>query len=69
MSGAGVTPTGKVTVKEGSKTLASVSLSSTGRGTVSLPRLKAGTHKLTVVYSGDSLWNTARTSSSVKITR
>jgi len=69
VSGTGVTPTGKVTVKEGSKTLASVSLSKTGRGTVSLPRLKAGTHKLTVVYGGDSLWNTARTSSSVRITR
>jgi len=46
---------GKVTVKEGSKTLKSnATLSSTGKVSVTLPKLKKGTHKLVVSYAGSS---------------
>ncbi len=68
VSGAGATPTGKVTVKEGSKTLTTVSLTK-GKAAVTLPRLAAGTHKLTVSYSGDSLWKAGSTSATAKVTR
>jgi hypothetical protein len=55
----GAVPTGTVTIKEGTKTLVSAkTLSSSGKYTFKLPKLKKGTHKITVIYSGDALWNT-----------
>jgi hypothetical protein len=47
-------PTGKVTVKQGKKTLASTTLKakSFGRKTVTLKKLGKGKHKLTVIYAG-----------------
>lgn len=50
----GVTPTGKVTIKEGTKTLKSNVTLSAGKATVTLPKLKAGTHKLVVSYLGST---------------
>lgn len=51
--GAGVTPTGSVTFKDGSAVLGAATL---GGGTASLTisSLAAGTHSITAVYSGDS---------------
>jgi len=46
---------GKVTIKEGSKTLKSnATLGSTGKVNVTLPKLKKGTHKLVISYAGSS---------------
>ena len=51
--GGGVTPTGSVTIKDGSQTLASGSLSG-GSFTYSIASLLGGAHTLTVEYSGDA---------------
>ncbi len=57
---AGAIPTGTVTIKEGTKTLVTAkTLSVAGKYTFTLPKLSKGTHKITVIYSGDSLWSTA----------
>ncbi|GAA4754058.1 hypothetical protein GCM10023350_44270 [Nocardioides endophyticus] len=45
--------TGKVTVKNGKKTLKSATLKG-GKASVKLPKLKKGTYKLTIAYSGDA---------------
>jgi hypothetical protein len=45
--------TGKVTVKNGKKTLKSATLKG-GKVSVKLPKLKKGTYKLTIAYSGDA---------------
>jgi hypothetical protein len=68
VTGTGSTPTGKVTVKEGSKTLATKTLSG-GKATITLPLLKEGTHKLTVTYGGSTIWNASSKSASVKVTK
>lgn len=57
VTAAGVTgPTGKVTVKAGSKSV-SVTLKAADKGkvTVTLPKLPAGKHAVSVVYAGDAL--------------
>ncbi|WIB25769.1 Ig-like domain repeat protein [Curtobacterium sp. MCSS17_015] len=70
VTGTGSVPTGTVTVKEGSKKLASGTVSSKdGRVTVTLPKLKAGTHKLTVSYSGSTTWNGADKAATLKVTK
>lgn len=53
VSATGVTATGKVTIKRGSKVIARKTLSR-GRATVNLGRLPKGRTRLTVVYSGSS---------------
>ena len=65
----GVYATGTVTITEGSKVLVpSKALSSKGTATVTLPKLKKGTHKITITYNGNDLYNTAvKTKVSVKI--
>lgn len=69
VSASGVTPTGTVVVKEGSKTLASHSLSK-GKATIKLPLLKAGSHKLTVTYKGSSTVASAKAATkTLKVTR
>lgn len=50
-----VTGTVSVTVKYGSKTYASISKATTGSLTVTLPKLKAHTYKVTVKYSGTAV--------------
>ena len=65
----GVYATGTVTITEGSKVLVpSKTLSSKGTATVTLPKLKKGTHKITITYNGSDLYNTAvKSNVSVKI--
>jgi Zn-dependent metalloprotease len=58
VSGGSGTPTGSVTVKEGSTTLGTGTLSG-GSASVALPAsLPAGSHALSVVYSGDGNYDT-----------
>ena len=65
----GVYATGTITVTEGSKTLVATKVLSTkGTATVTLPKLKKGTHKITITYNGSDLYNTAvKSNISVKI--
>nr|WP_228514237.1 Ig-like domain repeat protein [Frondihabitans sp. VKM Ac-2883] len=63
------TATGTITVKEGTKTLVAKKALKSGKLSVTLPKLKVGTHKLTVKYSGSSIWKTAAKSVSVKIVK
>ncbi len=59
VSGGSGTPTGSVTVKEGAATLGTATLDGTGKASVALPAsLAAGSHSLSVVYSGDSSYDT-----------
>jgi hypothetical protein len=53
----GATPTGTVTVMDGTTSLGTASLDSTGTGTLTVPLFTAGTHTLTVSYSGDGNYN------------
>ncbi|HWJ85477.1 MAG TPA: Ig-like domain repeat protein [Cellulomonas sp.] len=53
VSATGVTPTGKVTIKDGKKVVKTVTIKS-GKATVKLPKLKAGKHKLVVTYTGST---------------
>ncbi len=57
LKASGVTPTGTVTIKAGSKTLKKVTFSTKHKGvrTVTLPKQKAGTYKITVTYGGSAL--------------
>jgi len=48
-------PAGTVVIKEGSKVLAKKALAG-GKATITLPKLKVGSHKLTVTYTGSSTW-------------
>ena len=50
---ASVKPTGTVTVKEGARVLARGTLAG-GAKTLTLPALRKGAHRLTVVYGGSS---------------
>ena len=58
--------TGKVTAKEGSKSLASATLSG-NKATITVKGLKPGKHTIKVVYAGDSTTN-GSTSKPVKVT-
>jgi hypothetical protein len=60
VAGGSGTPTGTVTVKEGATTLGTGTLSGGGTASVALPAtLSAGTHSLTIEYSGDATYATA----------
>ncbi|WP_369261510.1 Ig-like domain repeat protein [Streptomyces sp. R35] len=66
----GVVPTGTVTVKEGTTTLGTGTLDSTGKATVSLStHLKVATHSLSVSYGGNGKLLTSKTTASLKITK
>ncbi len=58
---AGLTPTGPVTLLDGSTVLATVTLDKNGYAFFSIPGLKGGQHPITASYAGDSS-NTAATS-------
>jgi Zn-dependent metalloprotease len=59
VSGTTPTPTGSVTVKEGSTTLGTATLDAAGKASVALPStLAAGAHSLSVVYGGDGNYDT-----------
>ena len=53
--------TGSIVVKEGAKTLKATTSLVNGRLTVSLPKLKKGTHKIEVRYSGSDTINPTKT--------
>jgi autotransporter-associated beta strand protein len=54
VTGAGPTPTGTAIFKEGATTLGTQILDGTGKATLSTNGFSAGTHSITVAYSGDS---------------
>ncbi|MCU4672509.1 Ig-like domain-containing protein [Microbacterium fluvii] len=64
----GVAVTGTVSVKSGTKTLASATVKS-GKASIVLPKLAAGTRKLTVVYSGSSTLASSTGTLTSKITK
>lgn len=70
LSGVGASAaTGKVTVKKGATTLGSGTVQS-GKATISLSKgLAAGTHPVTLAYSGDAATATASTTTSVVVAR
>jgi hypothetical protein len=62
----GVTPTGRITIRVGSKKLKTVTLKR-GRATVTLTRQKKGKRTYTIVYSGDSTVRGKSVTSKVRI--
>jgi Bacterial Ig-like domain (group 3)/Neocarzinostatin family len=60
-------PTGTVTFKDGKKTIKKVKESASGVAKVTEKHLKAGTHKITAVYSGDPNNKTSKGSLTVKV--
>ncbi|CAN5264669.1 hypothetical protein BH11ACT2_BH11ACT2_15400 [soil metagenome] len=62
-----VTPTGTVTVKEGKKTLTKTAKLVKGKVTVSLKKLKKGTHKIVVTYNGNSVFKSGVKSKTTKV--
>ncbi len=54
VSSAGVTPSGTVTFLDGSTTLGTITLNSSGAGAYSTNSLIVGTHSITASYSGDT---------------
>lgn len=53
-SNGGPTPTGSVVFMEGSVTLGSVALNSSGAATLAISNLTPGTHSITAAYAGDA---------------
>jgi len=68
VSGAGGVPTGTVRVLEGGTLVASGKLAK-GRATLTLTRPTAGTHRLTVVYGGDTRFRGSSDSVAAKVTK
>ncbi|ROS23158.1 Ig-like domain-containing protein [Cellulomonas sp. PhB150] len=65
----GLAATGRVEVREGAKVLKSATLAK-GAAKIALPKsLKAGSHKLTVVYTGTSQIASAKAASTVKVAK
>ena len=62
----GVTPSGKVTVKEGSKVLGTATLQG-GKASITVKGLKKGSHTLVVSYAGSTTVSTAKVSKTVKV--
>lgn len=58
------TPTGLVVFKDGSTILGSAALDSTGKATLPTAFTTAGTHNVTISYSGDALTNAASSGAS-----
>src|SRR5262249_34268333 len=60
--GAGVTPTGNVTFKDGLATLGTSAVQPDGTALFNTASLGGGNHNITAVYSGDANYNTATSS-------
>lgn len=56
------TPTGSVSFKDGSTSLGSAALDASGNASLSLATLAAGSHSMTVVYSGDGNYSASTSS-------
>ena len=65
----GVTPTGSVSIKEGSKVLASSKAIKSGKLTVTLPKLKKGSHKLTITYNGSETVKAGTKTVTIKVVK
>lgn len=69
VAASGTTPTGTVSVKYGTKTLKTATLSD-GRVVVTLPKLKVGSYKLSVTYNGSAVVNTGKSATfTLKVVR
>jgi len=62
-------PTGKVLVKQGTKTLGSATLNSLGKAVVSIGKLSVGKHNLVVLYNGDGYTTSSKKAITVKAVR
>ena len=60
--GAGVTPTGNVTFKDGLSNLGTIALQPDGSAQFNTASLSGGSHNITVTYNGDGNYNTANSS-------
>ena len=67
--GVGVTATGSVTIKKGTKILAKGNLLSTGKVNITLPKLAKGTYALKAYYNGSSNVGISNKSFTLKVTR
>ncbi|MDQ6524826.1 choice-of-anchor M domain-containing protein [Nocardioides sp. LHD-245] len=65
----GAAVTGKVVVRDGGKRIGTGTVKANGKVVVKLPRLKAGKHKLKVVYKGDASTERSSTTQVVKVRR
>jgi hypothetical protein len=69
-SPSGGTPTGKVTVRSGSATVCSITLTNeTGRCTLPVTALPSGTDQLTATYSGDVSYATATSTVTITVVK
>ena len=57
VSSVGIQPTGTVSVMDGATNLGTLPLDSSGNASITIPVFTAGTHTITVTYSGDSNYN------------
>jgi len=62
-----VKPTGTVSVKEGKKVISSKAKLVKGKVSVSITKLKVGTHKLTVTYKGNTIYVSTKKTGSIKV--
>jgi len=62
VSGLVITPTGTATFMDGVSQIGTVLLDGSGRATLTTSALSAGSHVVTVLYSGDVLYNTSSSS-------
>ena len=60
-------PTGKIVVKQGTKTLGSALMNAKGKAVVNLGKLKKGKHKVTMIYKGDSYTTAGRATTVLKV--
>ncbi|MGH9208367.1 MAG: Ig-like domain-containing protein [Acidimicrobiales bacterium] len=69
VSGAGATPSGSVTFKDGTKTLGTALLNGAGTAQLmtSATTLSAGAHTLTAAYAGDSVYTGSSTSAPLTV--
>lgn len=54
VTGPGATPSGTITVTDGSTTVGTITLDAAGKGAISTSALTAGSHNLTFTYGGDA---------------
>jgi len=54
VTGPGATPSGTITVMDGTTTVGTITLDATGKGAISTSPLTAGSHSLTFTYGGDA---------------
>ncbi|WP_210503385.1 alpha-L-rhamnosidase C-terminal domain-containing protein [Nocardioides xinjiangensis] len=62
-------PSGKVKVRVDGRLVKRVKLNSSAKATTRLPRLKAGKHKVVVIYPGDKATRASRGKATVKVVR